>query len=94
MKLKPIGDKIVLKLLPAENKTASGIVLQVKAKEKAQEAEVVAIGNGINEDGVKIEMDIKVGNKVIYSKYAGTDVELGDEEYIIVKYNDILAIVE
>lgn len=94
MKLKPIGDRIVLKQLEAEATTASGIVLPTQSKEKPQEAEVVAVGNGINEDGIKIDMDIKVGDKVIYSKYAGTDVKLNKEEFIIVKYSDVLAIVE
>ncbi len=94
MKLKPMGDRIVLKQLEAEKSTASGIVLPTQSKEKPQEAEVVAIGNGINVDGIKIDMDIKIGDKVIYSKYSGTDVKLNKEEFIIVKYSDILAIVE
>ncbi len=94
MKLKPIGDRIVLKQLEAETATASGIVLPTQSKEKPQEAEVIAIGNGVNVDGIKIDMDIKTGDKVIYSKYAGTDVKLNKEEFVIVKYSDILAIVE
>ena len=85
MKLVPLGDKIVLKQLEAEETTKSGIVLPGQAKEKPQEAEVIAVGPG----GM-----VAVGDKVIYSKYAGTDVELDGEEYIIVKQNDILAVVK
>jgi chaperonin GroES len=92
MKLVPLGDKIVLKQLEAEETTKSGIVLPGQAKEKPQEAEVIAVGPGGN--GKEVVMQVKVGDKVIYSKYAGTDVELDGEEYIIVKQNDILAIVE
>ena len=94
MKLVPLGDKIVLKQLEAEEKTKSGIVLPGQAKEKPQEAEVIAVGPGGVVDGKEVVMQVKVGDKVIYSKYAGTDVELEGEKYIIVKQNDILAIVE
>ena len=94
MKLVPLGDKIVLKQLEAEETTKSGIVLTGQAKEKPQEAEVIAVGPGGNIDGKEVVMQVKTGDKVIYSKYAGTDVELDGEEYIIVKQNDILAIVE
>lgn len=94
MKLVPLGDKIVLKQLEAEETTKSGIVLTGQAKEKPQEAEVIAVGPGGNIDGKEVVMQVKAGDKVIYSKYAGTDVELDGEEYIIVKQNDILAIVE
>ena len=93
MKLVPLGDKIVLKQLEAEETTKSGIVLPGQAKEKPQEAEVIAVGPGGNIDGKEVVMQVNVGDKVIYSKY-GTDVELDGEEYIIVKQNDILAIVE
>ena len=93
MKLVPLGDKIVLKQLEAEETTKSGIVLQGHAKEKPQEAEVIAVGPGGNIDGNEVVMQVNVGDKVIYSKYAGTDVELDKEEYIIVKQSDILAIV-
>ena len=92
MKLVPLGDKIVLKQLEAEETTKSGIVLPGQAKEKPQEAEVIAVGPGGNIDGKEVVMQVK--DKVIYSKYAGTDVELDGEEYIIVKQSDILAIVE
>ena len=94
MKLVPLGDRIVLKQLEAEETTKSGTVLPGQAKEKPQEAEVIAVGPGGVVDGKEVVMQVKVGDKVIYSKYAGTDVELEGEKYIIVKQNDILAIVE
>ena len=87
-------QKIVLKQLEAEETTKSGIVLPGQAKEKPQEAEVIAVGPGGTIDGKEVVMQVKVGDKVIYSKYAGTEVELDGEEYIIVKQSDILAIVE
>ena len=94
MKLVPLCDKIVLKQFEAEETTKSGIVLPGQAKEKPQEALVIAVGPGGNIDGKEVTMQVKVGDKVIYSKYAGTEVELEKEEYIIVKQSDILAIVE
>ena len=94
MKLVPLGDKIVLKQMIAEETTKSGIVLTGQTKEKPHEAEVIAVGPGGVVDGNEVVMQVKVGDKVIYSKYAGTDVELDGEKYIIVKQNDILAIVE
>ena len=94
MKLVPLFDRVVLKQLVAEETTKSGIVLPGQAKEKPQEAEVIAVGPGGVVDGKEVVMQVKVGDKVIYSKYAGTDVELEGEKYIIVKQNDILAIVE
>ncbi len=94
MKLIPLGDKVVLKQLAAEETTKSGIVLPGQAKEKPQQAEVVAVGPGGIVDGKEVTMQVKVGDKVIYSKYAGTDVKLGDDEFIVVKQNDIVAIVE
>ncbi len=94
MTLVPLGDKIVLKQLEAEETTKSGIVLPGQSKEKPQEAEVIAVGPGGNIDGKEVTMQVSVGEKVIYSKYAGTDVELDGEEYIIVKQSDILAIVK
>lgn len=94
MKLKPLGDRVVIKQLEAEEKTKSGIVLPGTAKEKPQEAEVVAVGPGGVIDGKEIRMEVAVGNKVIYSKYSGTEVKIDDVEYIIVKQSDILAIVE
>ena len=94
MKLVPLFDKVVLKQLVAEETTASGIVLPGAAKEKPQQAEVIAVGPGGVVDGKEVTMQVKVGDKVIYSKYSGNEVKLDDEEYIIVKQNDILAIVE
>ena len=94
MTLKPIGDRVVLKHLEAEQATKSGIILTSASQEKPQEALVVAVGPGGNIDGKEMKMEVKIGDKVIYSKYAGTEVKLGDDEYIVVKHNDILAIVE
>lgn len=94
MKLVPLGDKVVLKQLEAEETTKSGIVLPGQAQEKPQQAEVVAVGPGGVVDGKEVTMQVKVGDRVIYSKYAGTDVKLGEEEFIVVKQNDIVAIVE
>ncbi len=92
MKLVPLGDRVVLKQLEAEETTASGIVLPGQGKEKPQQAEVIAVGPGTNVDGKEVKMEVKVGDKVIFSKYAGTEVKLENEEYIIVKQSDILAI--
>ena len=94
MNLKPLGDRVVLKQLVAEETTKSGIVLPGQAKEKPQQAEVIAVGPGGGVDGKEITMQVKVGDKVIYSKYSGTEVELDNEKYVIVKQNDILAIVK
>ncbi len=94
MKLVPLGDKVVLKQLVAEETTKSGIVLPGQAKEKHQQAQVIEVGPGGMVDGKEVVMQVKVGDKVIYSKYAGTEVKLEDEEFIIVKQNDIVAVVE
>ena len=94
MKLVPLGDRVVLKQLEAEETTKSGIVLPGQAQEKPQQAEVIAVGPGGVIEGKEVKMEVAVGNKVIYSKYAGTEVKLDGEEYIIVKQSDILAIVE
>ena len=94
MKLSPLGDKVVLKQLEAEETTASGIVLPGNAQEKPQQAEVIAVGPGGVVDGKEVKMQVSVGDKVIYSKYAGTEVKLGYEEFIVVRQNDIVAIVE
>ena len=94
MKLVPLFDRVVLKQLVAEETTASGIVLPGQAKEKPSQAEVVAVGPGGVVDGKEIKMQVKVGDKVIYSKYAGTEVELDKVEYIVVKQNEILAVIE
>lgn len=94
MKLVPLGDKVVLRQLVAEETTKSGIVLPGQAKEKPQQAEVIAVGPGGMVDGKEITMQVKVGDRVIFSKYAGTEVKLDEEEFIIVKQNDIVAIIE
>lgn len=94
MKLVPLNDRVVLKQLVAEETTKSGIVLPGQAKEKPQQAEVVAVGPGGIVDGKEVKMEVKVGDKVIYSKYSGTEVKIEDVDYIIVKQGDILAVVE
>ena len=94
MKLSPLGDKVVLKQLEAEETTKSGIVLPGQAQEKPQQAEVIAVGPGGVVDGKEVKMEVAVGDKVIYSKYAGTEVKLENEEYIVVKQGDILAVIK
>ena len=92
--LLPLGDRVVLKQVVAEETTKSGIVIPGQTKEKPQQAEVVAVGPGGVVEGKEIEMLVSVGDTVIYSKYAGTEVEVDDEEYIIVKQSDILAVIK
>ena len=94
MKLVPLSDRIVLKEFEAEEKTKGGIILTSAQQKKPQEAEVIAVGPGRTEDGKLVPMDVKVGDKVIYASYAGTKVDLDDEEFIIVRSEDILAIVK
>ena len=94
MKLVPLGDRVVLKQLEAEETTKSGIVLPGQAQEKPQQAEVIAVGPGGVVDGKEVKMEVAVGDKVIYSKYAGTEVKLENEEYIVVKHGDILAVIK
>ena len=94
MKLVPLGDRVVLKQLEAEETTKSGIVLSGQAQEKPQQAEVIAVGPGGMVEGKEVKMEVVVGDKVIYSKYAGTEVKMDGEEYIIVRQNDILAVVK
>ena len=94
MTLKPLLDRVVIKSVAAEETTKSGIILTGSAKEKPQMNEVIAVGPGGMVDGKEVTMYVKPGDKVIYSKYAGNEVKLDDEEYIIVKQSDILAIVE
>ena len=94
MKLVPLGDRVVLKQLIAEETTKSGIVIPGQSKEKPQQAEVIAVGPGGTVDGKEVKMNVSVGQQVIYSKYSGTNVEVDDEEDIIVKQDDILAICE
>ena len=94
MKLKPLADRVVVKLVEAEETTKSGIILTASAKEKPQIAEIVAVGPGGMVEGKEVEMYVKVGDKVITSKYSGTEVKLDGEEYTIVRQSDILAICE
>lgn len=94
MKLTPLGDRVVLKQLVAEETTQSGIIMPGQNKEKPQQAEVIAVGPGGIVDGKEVKMEVVVGDQVIYSKYAGTEVKVEDEEVIIVKQSDILAIIK
>ena len=95
MKLKPLGDRIVVKAAPHEDMTKGGLVLPETVKEKPVEGVVVAVGAGkILENGTRQPMDVQVDDKVIYSKYSGTEVKVEEEDYIIVKQNDILAVIE
>ena len=94
MKLVPLSDRVVLQQVEAEETTKSGIILSYAAQEKPQEAKVLAVGPGGIVDGKEVKMQVKVGQKVIYSKYAGTEVKLDGETYIVVRESDILAIVE
>lgn len=94
MNIKPLADRVVIKKLEAETMTKSGIVLTGSAKEVPQEAQVVAVGPGAIVDGKRIEMEVKIGDKVLYSKYAGTEVKVDGSEYTILKQDDILAVVE
>ena len=94
MKLEPLGDRVVLKREEAEEKTASGLFLAGNAKEQPQLAEVIAVGPGALADGVRQPMDVKVGDKVLCTRYGGTEVKVDGVEYVIVRQSDILAIVE
>ena len=94
MKIRPLGDRVVIKNVEAEETTKSGLLLTTASKEKPQMAEVLAVGPGGNVDGKEIVMNVEVGQKVIYSKYAGTEVKIEGEEYILVRQSDILAIVD
>ncbi|MDD4364381.1 co-chaperone GroES [Aminithiophilus ramosus] len=95
MQLKPLADRIVVKAVTQESRTKGGIVLPETAKEKPQEGEVAAVGTGkILENGQKLPLEVKVGDRVIYSKYAGTEVKIEGEEYLILSERDVLAIVE
>ena len=94
MKLKPLADRVVIKLVEAEEKTKSGIILTGSAKEKPEVAEVIEVGPGGMVDGKEVVMNVKPGDKVIYSKYAGTEVKIDGQEIIIVRQSDILATVE
>lgn len=94
MNIKPLADRVVIKMLEAEETTKGGIILTSSAQEKPQVAEIVAVGPGGVVDGEKVEMEVKVGDKVLISKYAGTEVKVDGVEYTILRQNDVLAIVE
>lgn len=94
MNVKPLGARVLLKEIETDEKTKSGIVLPSNAKEKSYIAEVIEIGPGEVKDGKEIKMVVKKGDKVIYSKYSGTEVKLNDENYLLVKQDDILAVIE
>ena len=94
MSLRPLGDKVVIKVKAEEVKTLGGIVLPGSAQEKPQQGQVVAVGTGEIIDGKKVPLDVKVDDEVIYSKYSGNEVKIGDEEFLIIRQADILAIVE
>ncbi|MDD2573401.1 MAG: co-chaperone GroES [Bacillota bacterium] len=94
MNIKPLGDRIVVKVLEKKETTKSGIVLPEAAKEKPQEGEVLAVGSGELIEGKRVPLEVKVGDKVIYSKYAGTEIKMDDEEYLILRQSDVLAIIE
>lgn len=92
MNIKPLADRVVIKALPLEEKTKSGIIMPDTAKEKPQEGEILAVGPGKVEKGVRVALDVNVGDRVIYSKYAGTEVKYDGQEYLILKESDILAV--
>ena len=94
MKLKPLGDRVIIKMMEAEEKTKSGLILTGSAKEKPEVAEIVEVGPGGLVDGKEVKMTVKKGQKVITSKYSGTEVKVDGEEYTIVRQSDILAVVE
>lgn len=94
MNIKPLGDRIVIKVIENEETTKSGIVLPGTAKEKPMQGEVLAVGSGEILDGKKVPLELKVGDKVIYSKYAGTEVKMDGSEYLIVRQSDVLAVIE
>lgn len=94
MNIKPLGDRVVIKPIESEETTKSGIVLPGTAKEKPMQGEVLAVGSGELVEGKKVPLELKVGDKVIYSKYAGTEVKIDGDEYLILRQSDVLAIIE
>lgn len=92
MNLKPLGDRVIVEVLEEEETTVSGIVLPDTAKEKPQRGRVLAVGAGRWEDGKQIPLDVKVGDEIVYSKYGGTEIKVGSDEYLILRENDILAV--
>ena len=95
MKFRPLHDRVVVRRIDAEEKTKGGIIIPDTAKEKPQEGKVVAVGNGkVTEDGKKIPLDVKAGDKILFGKYSGSEVKVDDEEYLILREEDVLAIIE
>ena len=95
MSIQPLGDRILVKPIEAKEKTEGGIILPDTAKEKPQEAKVIAIGKGsVSEDGTKVPLEVKVGDKILYGKYSGTDINHDGEDYLILRQDDILAIIK
>lgn len=94
MNIKPLGDRIVIRVIESEETTKSGIVLPGTAKEKPMQGEVLAVGSGEMVDGKKVPLELKVGDRVLYSKYAGTEVKIDGKEYLIVRQSDVLAVLE
>lgn len=94
MKLQPLGDHVIVQTLDAEEKTVSGIVIPDSAQEKPTQGKVIAVGDGRWEEGKRVPLEVKAGDKVIYSKYGGTEIKLDNEEYLILSERDILAIVK
>jgi len=91
MKVKPLSDRVVIEPLDPETKTSGGIIIPDNAKEKPQEGKIVAVGSGKYEEGKKIEMELKVGDKVLYGKYSGTEITVEGKEYLIIRESDVLA---
>jgi len=95
MKVQPLGDRILIEVLEAKDKTKGGIILPDTAKEKPQEAKVIAVGKGkVSEDGKVVPLEVKIGDKILFGKYSGTEITVDDKEYLILKEEDVLAIVE
>ncbi|MGI6632936.1 MAG: co-chaperone GroES [Bacillota bacterium] len=95
MVLKPLADRVVVKPIQAEEKTKGGIVLPDTAKDKPQEGEIIAVGTGrVLDNGTKLPLEVKVGDKVVYSKYSGSEIKIDGEEYLIIRESDILAVKE
>ncbi len=95
MKIRPLNDRILVKRLEEEEKTKGGIIIPDTAKERPQEGEVIAVGNGrVLEDGKRIPLEVKVGDRIIFSKYAGTEVKIEGEEHLIIREDDVLGIIE
>ena len=94
MNIKPLGDRVVIKVMESEETTKSGIVLPGAAKEKPMQGEILAVGSGEIVEGKKVPLEVKVGDKVIYSKYSGSEVKMDGNEYLIIRQSDILAIIQ